>query len=277
MRLRKILVVAKKEFMDNVRNRWLIVLTAIFMVLTVASSILAGEGKLGRIEATVITLLSLSSMLVPIIAVVLAYGTIAAEAESGALSVVLAYPVKRIEVVLGKFLGLSSVVASSVIIGFGSAGVFISLATDWSEWKDYGIFMLLTILLGVLYISLSVCFSSLMKKRSTALGAGVLIFFWGMIIGSIWLGIYAATGGSLTELYTGSVDKFPSWFWYEIFLSPQDGNQAATMLAFGQKEIMGFTFEMPHWVNLKNIVLAQLIWTAVPLLLSIYFFRRRDI
>jgi len=93
MRLRKILVVAKKEFMDNVRNRWLIVLTAIFMVLTVASSILAGEGKLGRIEATVITLLSLSSMLVPIIAVVLAYGTIAAEAESGALSVVLAYPV----------------------------------------------------------------------------------------------------------------------------------------------------------------------------------------
>ena len=203
MNPKKILAVAKKEFTDNVRNRWLLVLTAIFLVMTVASSIVAGGGEMGEMDLTVTTLLTLSSMLIPVIAIMLGYGTIAGEAESGALSVVLAYPVRRTEVLLGKFIGLSSVITASVVGGFGIAGIIISLATKGGEWRGYIIFMLLTILLGVLYISLSMCFSAILKRKSTALGGGILVFFWGMIIGTIWIGIYLSAGGSLTELYSG--------------------------------------------------------------------------
>ena len=276
MNPKKILAVAKKEFTDNVRNRWLLVLTAIFLVMTVASSIVAGGGEMGEMDLTVTTLLTLSSMLIPVIAIMLGYGTIAGEAESGALSVVLAYPVRRTEVLLGKFIGLSSVITASVVGGFGIAGIIISLATKGNEWKEYIIFMLLTILLGVLYISLSMCFSAILKRKSTALGGGILVFFWGMIIGTIWIGIYLSTGGSLTELYSGR-GTFPNWFWVELFLSPQDGNQTAILLAFGKKEVMGFSFNIPSWVNLGSIVLSQIVWTILPLLLAIKFFKRRDI
>jgi len=277
MNFKKIMIIAKKEFMDNVRNKWLIVLTAIFLVMTIASSIVAGGGEMGKMDMTVTTLLSLSSLLLPVIGVMLGYGTIAGEAESGALSVVLAYPVRRIEVLLGKFVGLSSIIFVSVISGFGTAGVAISIATGATEWKGYMIFMALAILLGILYVSLSLFFSAILKRKTTALGAGIFVFFWGMIIGTIWMGVYAATGGSLTELYSGKVASFPDWFWYEIFLSPQDGNQTATMLAFGKKEIMGFSFDIPSWVNLGTIVLSQLLWIIIPVIFAIRFFKRRDI
>lgn len=277
MNLKKIMIIAKKEFMDNVRNKWLIIITAIFLVMTIASSIAAGGGEMGEMDVTVTTLLSLSSLLLPVIGIMLGYSTIAGEAESGALSVVLAYPVRRIDVLLGKFVGLSSIIFVSVISGFGTAGIVISIATGATEWKDYMIFMALAILLGVIYVSLSLLFSAILKRKSTALGAGIFVFFWGMIIGTIWMGIYAATGRSLANLYSGKVSSFPDWFWYEIFLSPQDGNQTATMLAFGKKEIMGFSFNIPSWVNLGIIVLSQLLWAIIPLILAIQSFKRRDI
>ncbi len=273
---RKIVIVAKKEFMDNVRNKWLIVLTAIFLVMTVASSIVAGGGEIGKMEVTITTLLSLSSMLLPVIGIMLGYSTIAGEAESGALLVVLAYPVRRIEVLLGKFVGLSAVIGASVLGGFGVAGVIISIATSATEWKGYLIFMTLAMLLGMLYVSLSLCFSAILKRRATALGAGIFIFFWSMIIGTIWLGIYAATGGSVQDFLSGGEITVPSWFWLELFLSPPDGNQTATLLAFGVKRIMGFSFDIPSWVNLGTIVLSQLVWTLTPVVLAIWFFKRRD-
>ncbi|HHF56524.1 MAG TPA: ABC transporter permease [Thermoplasmatales archaeon] len=276
MNARKIMIIAKKEFMDNVRNKWLIVITAILLLMTIASSIAAGGGEIGEMEATVTTLITLSSMFLPIIGIMLGYGTITGEVENGALSVVLSYPVKRIDVILGKFLGLSCVIFVSVLSGFGIAGLVISLATSATQWKGYLLFMLLAMLLGMLYVSLSLFFSAILKRRATSLGAGIFIFFWGMIIGTIWIGIYAATGGSIADLYTGKA-SFPEWFWYELFLSPQDGNQTATLLAFGIKKIMGISLDMPSWVNLGTIIFSQLLWTVTPLILAIIFFRRRDI
>lgn len=277
MKAKRIIAMAKKEFLDNVRNRWLIIITAIFLIMTIASSIVAGGGEIGEMGATVTTLISLSSMLLPVIGIMLGYGTIAGEAESGALAVVLSYPVKRIEVLIGKFFGLSSVIIASVMGGFGIAGLIISLVTSATEWSGYLIFMGLSILLGILYVSLSLFFSAILKRRATALGAGIFIFFWGAIIGTIWLGIYASSGGSIQDFLSGGEIELPSWFWFELFLSPQDGSQTATMLAFGVKKIMGFSFDTPSWINLSTISLSQLIWTLVPLSLAMWFFKKRDI
>lgn len=134
--------------------------------MAIASSIVAGGGEIGKMDVTITTLLSLSSLLLPVIGVMLGYSTIAGEAESGTLLVVLAYPVKRIEVLLGKFVGLSSVIFASALSGFGGAGVVISIATSTTEWKGYLVFMALAMLLGVLYVSLSLFFSAILKRRA---------------------------------------------------------------------------------------------------------------
>lgn len=120
---RAIYSIAKKEFAANIRNKWILALTIIFIVLTVATSYFAGakaqENSLGGMKETVDVLLSISTTLIPIIAIMLGYSTISGECESGSLGIVLAYPVKRIEVLLGKFIGLGFVLIVSIVMGFG--------------------------------------------------------------------------------------------------------------------------------------------------------------
>lgn len=277
LNLRSVYTVAKKEFSDNARNKWIVSMIAIFLILTIVSSFMAGKGKVGEMELTVGVLMGLSAMLVPIIAIMLGYATISGEAESGALSVVLTCPVSRAEVLLGKFLGLGSVICFSVLVGFGSSGLIIAATAGGGQWGGYVMFMLLTMLLGMLYLSLSICFSSLLKRRVTSLAAGVLIFFMGMILGMLMMGVYMATGGDLEAMISGDMSSVPDWFWFEVFLSPQDGNQVAAMLAFGVTEFMGYEFDLPPWINLGTLALAQLLWTLVPLTLAFLWFRRRDI
>ncbi|MCK5548561.1 MAG: ABC transporter permease subunit, partial [Thermoplasmata archaeon] len=232
IRPKSVYSVAKKEFADNLRNKWIILLIVIFVMLTLASSYLAGgqtggEG-LGGMEETVVALLAISSLLIPLIAIMLGYATISGEAESGALTVVLAYPVRRSEVLLGKFLGLGSVIAVTVFVGFGVGGVIIAASVGGGTWMNYLVFIVITILLGLIYLSLSMFFSTIAKKRSTSLGFAVLIFFWGMIYGMIVFGIYLGGGGDFARLMTGQ-EAFPEWIWWSMFLSPMDMSQMASM------------------------------------------------
>ncbi len=272
-----IYTVAKKEFMDNVRNKWIVAMTIIFILLTIAASVMAGGGEMGEMDVTVGALLSIATILVPIIAIMLGYATISGEAESGALSVVLSYPVKRSEVLFGKFLGLSAVICFSVLLGFGTAGLVIGATTENTQWMGYLIFILLTMLIGLVYLSLSICCSALLKRRVTSLAAGIVIFFEAMIIGMIFFGLLYATGGSPEDFITGDFEDIPDWFWTDPFLSPSDGYQTGSLLAMEQEQILGYEFDLPNWLNMGTIVISQLLWLFIPLTLSYFFFERRDV
>ena len=274
--LKSIYYISKKEFADNIRNKWVILLTSIFIILSVAASVLGGGGTLGGMSETVTTLLSISSLLIPLVGIMLGYATISGEEEKGSLPVLLSYPVRRAEVILGKFFGLGSVIAFSVFLGFGLSGLVIALSVSSSNWLAYLTFIFLTILLGLIFLSLAICFSALLKKRSTSLGAGIFIFFWGMIMGSIIFGIYLATGGSLQDLFS-NVSNLPTWFWISLFLSPMDMNQTSILFAFGIKQAFGIKIVPPDFINIYSLVVAQLLWMIIPLILGYYFFKRRDI
>jgi Cu-processing system permease protein len=275
--LNAIYTIAKKEFMDNVRNKWILAMTIIFILLTIAASVMAGGGEMGEMDVTVGALLSIATILVPIIAIMLGYATISGEAESGALSVVLSYPVKRSEVLSGKFLGLGAVICFSVLLGFGSAGLIISATTQNTQWVGYLKFILLTMLIGLVYLSLSICCSAKLKRRVTSLAAGIVIFFEAMIIGMIFFGLLYATGGSPEDFVTGDFEDVPDWFWTDPFLSPSDGYQTESLLAMEQEQILGYEFDLPNWLNMGTIVFSQLLWLIIPLILAYYFFEKRDI
>ena len=273
--------IAKKEFMDNVRNRWIILLTVIFVILTIVASFLAGgqsghAGALGGMEETVVALISISSLLIPLIAIILGFSTISGEAESGALSVVLSYPVRRMEVLFGKFLGLGSVLVASTILGFGLGGIVIALTVSAESSLAYLAFIGLAIVLGFVYLSAILCFSALCKKRVTSIGAGILLFFWAQIYGMVVFGIYLATGGNMEGLVTSTV-TFPDWLWGSVVFSPIDTNQMAVMQAFGMEKAFGYSLEAPEFLNLGFLLFVLLLWIVIPLILGYIFFKRRDI
>ncbi|MEA2053648.1 MAG: ABC transporter permease subunit [Candidatus Thermoplasmatota archaeon] len=276
-----IYTIAKKEFLDNIRNKWIIVITIIFIILTIASSYLAGgqaggDEIFGGMEDTVVALMSIYTLLIPLIAIMLGFSTIAGEAEKGALSVVLSYPVKRVEVLLGKFLGLGSVLAVTPLIGFGLSGIVIATIVGAEEGLAFIAFIALAIILGLMYLSLIICISALCRNRVRAIAGGIILFFWAMIYGMIVMAVYYGTGGDFMKLMSGE-GTYPDWLWSSVVFSPSDLNQMAVMRAFGLKQAMGISLEAPDWMSMPFVLAVQLIWIIIPLILAYIFFKRRDI
>ena len=269
--------IAKKEFMDNLRSKWIMVLTIIFILLTLVMSFVQGGGGLSSMEVTVVGIMAIASMLVPIIAIMLGYNTITGEAESGSLLVVLSNPITRLEVLLGKFVGLGSVLSTSILLGFGIAGIVI-MVEDSSNVAGYMIFMVLTILLGLMFLSLSMCFSSLLKRTVMSLGAGIGIYFWGMIIGTVLMGVYLATtpGSDLMSM----ANNMPDWMMTAMMLlSPMDMYQTSTMLGFSMTSLStgGFSVSLPDYITLPRLLVIYSVWIIVPMIAGYFFFNKRDI
>jgi ABC-type transport system involved in multi-copper enzyme maturation permease subunit len=263
--------------MDNLRNNWIIILTSLFIILTLVISFVSGGGSLGDIEITVIGLLAIASALIPIIAIMLGYNTISGEVESRSLLVVQSYPVSREEVYFGKFLGLGSVLAVSVLLGFGISGIVVVGTGGGANPSGFLVFMLLTVLLGLIYLSMAICFSSILKRRTTSLYAGIAIFFWAMIISSVIMGIHLGTGGSFADFQSGNM---PDWMWSSMMLlSPSDMYQTATMLGFDLRvaEVSGFSISIPAYISMGNLLIIFAVWIVVPLCVGYYFYRKRDI
>jgi ABC-type transport system involved in multi-copper enzyme maturation permease subunit len=240
-------------------------------------SFVSGGGSLGDIEITVIGLLTIASLLIPIIAIMLGYNTISGEAESRSLLVVQSYPVSREEVYFGKFFGLSSVLAVSVLLGFGISGIIIVATGGETNPSGFLAFIILTILLGFIYLSMSICFSSILKRHTTSLYAGIALFFWAMIIGSVIMGIHLGTGGSFADFLSGNM---PNWMWIStVVLSPSDMYQTAIFLGFGLRaaNVSGFTIAIPNFISMPTLLIIFIFWIVIPLGVGYYFYKKRDL
>ncbi len=280
LNLKAVYTVAKKEFADNVRNKWIIALIIIFAVMTLLASYMAGASAgqtLGDMGDTVLTLMSIAMVLVPLIAIMLGYASISGECESGSMGILLSYPLRRVEVLFGKIIGLGLVIVVSTVVGFGISGIAIAAAAGTESGVAYMSFIGHTILTGFLYLSMSIMFSSIAKRRTTSLGMGVVLFFWSMIYGMVVIGLYAATGGNVNILFSGGAVDFPDWLWASVVFSPMDMYQTALMLAFELKGAFGIQIQTPWFFTETLFALVQILWIEIGLVLSYFFFEKRDI
>ena len=91
---------------DGMRNRWVVATTALMAALALTLAFLGaaptGTVKAGGLAVTIVSLSSLTIFLVPLIALLLSYDAIVGEVDRGTMALLLAYPVARWQVVLGK-------------------------------------------------------------------------------------------------------------------------------------------------------------------------------
>lgn len=211
MDLDPIYLIAKKEIIDNIRNLWIIIITIIFAVLTIAMSALGSifSDEWQSLDMTVALMMSIVQLLVPIIALMLGYAAIVREIENGSMNTLISLPVRRGEIILGKFLGLGGVLSFTILVGFGLAGVVIGIMVPDVNYLEYMIFIGSTILVGLVYLTVALFFSTLFKKRSTALGGAIFLwFFFNMILPIILIGI-AFAGAGMSDIISGNV---PDWY-----------------------------------------------------------------
>jgi ABC-2 type transport system permease protein len=178
--------VARKDFQDAVRSHWLWGLSGLFIIvlalppaLIVADIIQIGQGGDLNTDLFVFLMRDTMTLLVPIIAIVLAYASITGERDSGTLKLLLSLPHSRRDVVVGKALGRGAVMVLPVLAGFVVAAV-VFLATPVSlNAGPFFMFAVLSAGIGLVFIGVAVGISSgTGSSRASMISAvGVYVVF----------------------------------------------------------------------------------------------------
>ncbi|HJN59233.1 MAG TPA: ABC transporter permease subunit [Dehalococcoidia bacterium] len=175
-----ILIIAQKEFKDALYNKWLILyaLAFGFLILAVVWLNSSGSGVYGAIDfgRNTTSLINLVILIVPLMGLTLGAISVAAEREKGTLLYILAQPVSKIEVLLGKYFGLATSLIGALTIGFGISGLLIAFKGGINEISGYLLFIGFTFLLALISLSLGFLVSTLTRKSATAFG--LAIFLW---------------------------------------------------------------------------------------------------
>jgi Cu-processing system permease protein len=203
-----ILTLAQKELRDSLRNRWFLLYTAAFISLTLALSALALSGSdiagfagFGRTAASLVNLVML---IVPLMALTTGAQSLAGEQERGSLVYLLAQPVNRAEVLLGKYLGLALALLAALTLGFGSSGLVIALSGgDTAEPGVYLQLVLLAFLLALVMLSVGFLISAFSRKASVAVG--VSLFLWLVFVFFGDLGLMGAAVALKARLAIGEL------------------------------------------------------------------------
>ena len=215
--------VIEKDFRDSIRSFSLLSTTLLFVVFATWLAAIQWIPVMYQDSAVdASTLALLNSMrqptvfMIPLIGLALAYDTVAGERESGTIRLLMGLPNSRAAVVFGKFVGRTGVIAVSVLVGYAVAGAVALVTYDSFDVVVFGLYTLLTILYGAVYIGLATGFSAAVESRQRALvGAGGLyalfLLGWDVILLILQLAIY---GQDIPE--TG----LPDWFKFIGLLNP---------------------------------------------------------
>jgi Cu-processing system permease protein len=193
---RNVAIVAKKELRDAVRNRWFLLYAGIFTVLAVALSFLSslGTASYGRIGygRTAAVLVNLVALIVPLMALNVGAASIAAERERGTLAYLLAQPLDRGELLVGKFIGLAIALAAALAGGFGISAGALAIAGARGDAASFGILVAFSMVLALAMLAVGLLVSSVAPRASMA--AGISVALWLAFVLLTDLGLM---GGSL--------------------------------------------------------------------------------
>lgn len=271
--LKQIGIIAGKEFWDRIRNRWVLAVSVVFTVLALVIAYFgsAQQGSVGfhSVEVTIASLVSLVIYLVPLIALVLGFDAIVGERERGSLDLLLAMPITRLELLLGKFLGLAAALSFSTVAGFGCAGLVLASSMSVDALFHYFGFILSSILLGMSFLSLAVSLSVLAQDRTSASGIAIALwFFFVLVFDLILLGVLVATGG---ELGVMGGNLFP----YLLFLNPADVFRILNIFTLEEvRTLYGLATVFPdHLSNPWLLASVMVGWIVLPLSFAAWRFR----
>lgn len=269
------LAVAGRELRDALRSRWFVLYTIAFVALglgvsyiSAASSGASGLSGYGRTSAGLVNLVLL---VVPLMGLTAGAGSVASDRERGMLAYLLAQPVTRWEVLLGKYLGLAAALGGCIGAGLGVCAGILSwkgAAADpagllWLGAQAFG--------LALAMLSVGLLISVLARKGSVAIGTAV--FAWLSLALLTDLGVMAGVTALRTRIETlfalglaNPLQVFKMWSLYSTQAS-LDVLGPAGLYADDR-----FGTALP-WV----FGAATLAWVVVPLALAAVIFNRRSV
>lgn len=272
-----ILIIARKEIREGLRNRWVLgatlLLAALALTLTALGSAPTGNVGVNKLDVVIVSLSSLTIFLVPLIALLLSHDAIVGEMERGTMLLLLSYPIGRNQVILGKFLGHIAILSFATLCGYGAAALALAITgadIDAASWWAFLNMLGSSVLLGAVFVAIGYLASAIVSERSTAGGIAIGIWLLFVLIYDMaLLGALVAAGGH--SIPSGLLDAV-------LLFNPTD---AYRMLNLGSGEasaLSGLGGVAEHsGLNAAMLVAALAAWTVVPLALAAAVFSRREL
>ncbi len=271
-----ILAIAKKEFKESISNRWFLVLSVIFFLLILQIPyivlMLLGffsysniPGKTGIFLVHAISFGGLITLIVGSLSIV-------TEKEQDTLSFLLTQPIRKLEIIIGKFFGLLLVISLMMSIGFGLA-MLPSIGEEEIINIGFLNFIYSTLVMvgsASVMIGLSIAISVISASRTMAVSLALFIWlFFTLIYGSGFLGYMLIT-----------VNETQAYFYF-IFLNPIEISNIIMHLILNP--VLSPSLPARFMVNYFGIggafvplTIGLLIWSVTPIIFSVIEFYSRE-
>ncbi|MCM3902307.1 MAG: ABC transporter permease [Pyrinomonadaceae bacterium] len=276
MDIKAVTAIARQELIINIRNRWTLVFALIFGVLVLAISyfglVTAGQMGFQGFARTSASLLNLVLYAIPLVALMM--GTLSFTSEKGASELLFSQPVTRTEILLGKLLGLFASILTATLVGFGLAGIVIALNAGSEGSLRYPLFVGLSLLLALIFLSIAAFVSALCQRKAKAFGVALSLWFFFVLFYDLF--VIGVT--FLLKERTANVFIFVS-----LFGNPVDMVRVASLMVLDGKEMFGLAgaallrFFGGETKSILLLLSALALWIIAPFLLARALLRRQDI
>ncbi len=193
--VRNVASIAGRELREAVRSRWFMLYSLAFAVLGLGVSYISAAGTggsgLAGFGRTTAGLINLVLLVVPLMSLTAGAGSIASDRERGMLAYLLAQPVSRLEVIVGKYLGLAGALMACICLGLGACAAILAFKGHATKPESLVWLAGLTFGLALGMLSLGMLVSVLARKASVAMGTAV--FLWLTLVFVTDLGLMAGT------------------------------------------------------------------------------------
>ncbi len=204
----KVLAVASIEFRVALRNRWLILATGVMTLFSLALTFSGAGGlelKTGILTLAAASLATLSVYLIPLIALLISYDSIAGEVERGTMALVLATPISRGALLAGKALGLIAVLAIAIAasLTISSAAAIFAYGMDMSGLAAIVRLGLTGLLLGAVFVAIGLMISVASPRAGQAAAVAIGVWLVATVLYDLALlaGILADKEGVFTKAF----------------------------------------------------------------------------
>lgn len=235
-----VIAVATQEIRIAARNRWVLLAALILLVFALVLGLLgsapSGSLGVGKLAITVASLATLSVYLVPLLALLLGFDAISGEVERGTMPLMLATPIARGSVILGKFLGHLAVIALAILLGFGIAGtVVMALAGEGtSGLVPLARLIASSIALGAAFLAVSYVISASTAQVGTSAALAVAVWLAAVVLydlGLLGVLVLDADGAFAQSVFPWMLLASPADAFRLFNLAALDIGDAATGLA----------------------------------------------
>ena len=258
------LKVLRYELHNLLRSRWLLFIGLFFLLSTEAMFRFGSDPS-----KAMVSLMNIVLIVIPLVSLIL--GIIYFYQSREFVELLLAQPIMRSSIYLGKISGLSLALATAFVIGLGLP--FVLHSGDLANyWQNFSTMLAVGCAFVAIFTSIAFMIATVYEDKIKGFGTAIVIWLYISVIydALILLGIYLFREYPLTKALI-----------VVVMLNPVDLGRILILLRLDISALMGYTGALfryfyggPMGIALSALMLG--LWLAIPLAIGLWKFHRKD-